>query len=152
MSHRYTVWSLASASAKGAHSDEDHGVPWQNTTAGPLPCLSQATERPRHSNVCVNSGMGPDCQRPPTAGPQLHQTCRMGIRNQLTDALMTVMNVVHRGILAVSGGRLGWKLGPMTAVECTPPDDAPDGRGRQCSARPFSPMTVWCWWRPRAAT
>lgn len=41
----------------------------------------------------------------------------MNLRNRLADALMTGMNLLHRGILALTGGRLGWKLGAMTAVE-----------------------------------
>jgi deazaflavin-dependent oxidoreductase (nitroreductase family) len=48
---------------------------------------------------------------------RVRQTCHMTLRNRLTDALMTGMNLVHRGVLAVTGGRVGWKLGEMTAVE-----------------------------------
>ena len=35
----------------------------------------------------------------------------------MTDAGMRVMNAVHRAVLRLSGGRLGWKLGPMPVVE-----------------------------------
>lgn len=41
----------------------------------------------------------------------------MTLRNRLTDALMAGMNLLHRGVLALTGGRVGWKLGAMTAVE-----------------------------------
>lgn len=35
----------------------------------------------------------------------------------MTDAGMRAMNAVHRGILALSGGRLGGTVGPMLVVE-----------------------------------
>jgi deazaflavin-dependent oxidoreductase (nitroreductase family) len=41
----------------------------------------------------------------------------MQLRNRLADAVMVAMNVTHRAILTLSGGRVGWKLGRMTAVE-----------------------------------
>ncbi|MGV8851995.1 MAG: nitroreductase/quinone reductase family protein [Rhodoglobus sp.] len=34
-----------------------------------------------------------------------------------SDVLMKLMNGVHRAVLAVSGGRLGWHLGSMPALE-----------------------------------
>ncbi len=33
------------------------------------------------------------------------------------DVVMKAMNLVHRGVLKLSGGRVGWTLGQMTAVE-----------------------------------
>ena len=42
---------------------------------------------------------------------------RLTLRNRLADALMKGMNLAHRAILAATGGRVGWRLGPMTAVE-----------------------------------
>ena len=39
------------------------------------------------------------------------------LSDRLTDALMVGMNLLHRAVLALTGGRIGWKLGPMTAVE-----------------------------------
>jgi len=39
------------------------------------------------------------------------------LRNRLTDASMVAMNLLHRAVLKLTGGRLGWKLGPMTAVK-----------------------------------
>jgi deazaflavin-dependent oxidoreductase (nitroreductase family) len=39
------------------------------------------------------------------------------LRDRATDSLMNGMNLLHRGVLALTGGRLGWKLGPMTAIE-----------------------------------
>lgn len=33
------------------------------------------------------------------------------------DFVMKAMNLIHRGVLRISGGRLGWTLGQMTAVE-----------------------------------
>jgi hypothetical protein len=45
------VYSRLSALANGAQSWADYGVPWHITTAGPVPNVSHATERPRHSNV-----------------------------------------------------------------------------------------------------
>jgi deazaflavin-dependent oxidoreductase (nitroreductase family) len=33
------------------------------------------------------------------------------------DVVMKAMNVIHRAVLKLSGGRLGWTLGRMTAVE-----------------------------------
>ncbi|PPL19737.1 nitroreductase/quinone reductase family protein [Microterricola pindariensis] len=41
----------------------------------------------------------------------------MTFRNRLRDALLRAMNLAHRGVLAASGGRLGWTIGPMPAVE-----------------------------------
>jgi len=38
-------------------------------------------------------------------------------RQKLSDALMRLMNAVHRAVLVVSGGHLGWTLGSMPAVE-----------------------------------
>lgn len=35
----------------------------------------------------------------------------------MTDAGMRAMNIVHRGILALTGGRLGGTVGPMLVVE-----------------------------------
>lgn len=35
----------------------------------------------------------------------------------LADAMLKAMNLVHRAVLKLSGGRLGWTLGRMTAVE-----------------------------------
>jgi deazaflavin-dependent oxidoreductase (nitroreductase family) len=39
------------------------------------------------------------------------------ISNRMADFSMRVMNTVHRAVLAVTRGRLGWKLGPMPVVE-----------------------------------
>ncbi|WP_246394206.1 hypothetical protein [Pseudonocardia pini] len=66
MSHRYTVNELLSASAKGRHSHEDQGVPWQNTTAGPLPACSQAIRRPSHAKLstAVNLRVGERVAQP----------------------------------------------------------------------------------------
>lgn len=41
----------------------------------------------------------------------------MTLRDRLADALMVGMNRLHRAILTLSGGRAGWQLGRMTAVE-----------------------------------
>lgn len=41
----------------------------------------------------------------------------MAIKETLTDVGMKGMNLVHRGVLTVSGGRLGSKLGPMPVVQ-----------------------------------
>jgi deazaflavin-dependent oxidoreductase (nitroreductase family) len=41
----------------------------------------------------------------------------MSARDRLSDAMMKGMNLVHRAVLGLSGGRLGWTLGRMTAVE-----------------------------------
>lgn len=35
----------------------------------------------------------------------------------LRDAQLRAMNFAHRGVIAVSGGRIGWTIGPMPAVE-----------------------------------
>ncbi len=35
----------------------------------------------------------------------------------LRDAQLRAMNLAHRGVIAVSGGRIGWTIGPMPAVE-----------------------------------
>ena len=43
-------------SAIGAHSRDDHGVPWQSTTGGPLPWRDQATRRPRQLNSSAIRG------------------------------------------------------------------------------------------------
>jgi deazaflavin-dependent oxidoreductase (nitroreductase family) len=40
----------------------------------------------------------------------------MALRETLTDAQMKTMNLVHRGLLAVSGGRIGQTLGSMPVV------------------------------------
>src|SRR5918992_5357140 len=58
MSHRYTVKSVLRASANGRHSHDDHGVPWQNTTAGPDPARPHAIRRPSHANVSPRSTPG----------------------------------------------------------------------------------------------
>lgn len=41
----------------------------------------------------------------------------MRLRNRLADALMATMNLTHRAILRLSRGRVGWRLGRMTAVQ-----------------------------------
>ncbi|MET0480368.1 MAG: nitroreductase/quinone reductase family protein [Mycetocola sp.] len=41
----------------------------------------------------------------------------MTTRTTLTDAGMRAMNAVHRALLAVSGGRVGWRLGRMVVLE-----------------------------------
>src|SRR5680860_933459 len=41
----------------------------------------------------------------------------MTFRDTRVDVWMRVMNGIHRAVLAVSGGRLGWSIGPMPAVE-----------------------------------
>lgn len=41
----------------------------------------------------------------------------MSLRNTLTDLQMKTLNRVHRGLLKVSGGRIGWMVGSMAAVE-----------------------------------
>jgi deazaflavin-dependent oxidoreductase (nitroreductase family) len=41
----------------------------------------------------------------------------MTVRYRLADALMAGMNLIHRAVLTLSGGRVGWRLGRMTAVE-----------------------------------
>ena len=39
------------------------------------------------------------------------------ISDRLTDLSMRAMNAVHRTVLVLSRGRLGWKIGPMPVVE-----------------------------------
>ncbi|TFD48661.1 nitroreductase family deazaflavin-dependent oxidoreductase [Cryobacterium sp. Hh11] len=39
------------------------------------------------------------------------------LRNRVTDLTMRAMNGVHRMLLALSGGRLGWTIGTMQTVE-----------------------------------
>jgi len=41
----------------------------------------------------------------------------MSLRNTITDLSMKLMSNSHRSLIAISGGRLGWKLGPIQAVE-----------------------------------
>ena len=41
----------------------------------------------------------------------------MTLRNRATDLSMRALNGVHRMLLALSGGRLGWTIGTMQAVE-----------------------------------
>lgn len=41
----------------------------------------------------------------------------MTLRDRLADALMAAMNLVHRATLTATGGRVGWQLGRMTAVQ-----------------------------------
>lgn len=41
----------------------------------------------------------------------------MDLRNTLTDLQMKTMNAVHKGLLKVSGGRIGSKFGSMPVVE-----------------------------------
>lgn len=41
----------------------------------------------------------------------------MGFRDTLTDLLMMALNALHRGVLTVSGGRIGRTIGSMPAVE-----------------------------------
>ncbi|HEV7849279.1 MAG TPA: nitroreductase/quinone reductase family protein [Mycetocola sp.] len=41
----------------------------------------------------------------------------MNARTQVTDASMRAMNAVHRALLALSGGRIGWRAGRMVVVE-----------------------------------
>ena len=41
----------------------------------------------------------------------------MSLRNTMTDILMRTMNRTHRGLLRLSGGRIGWRLGSLPAVE-----------------------------------
>ncbi|MEU8490965.1 hypothetical protein [Pseudonocardia alni] len=43
MSHSRTRCDPATAAAIGAHSHDDQGVPWQNTTGGPEPRAVQRT-------------------------------------------------------------------------------------------------------------
>ena len=39
------------------------------------------------------------------------------ISNRSTDLTMRAMNGVHRALLALSRGRVGWRVGPMAVVE-----------------------------------
>jgi deazaflavin-dependent oxidoreductase (nitroreductase family) len=39
------------------------------------------------------------------------------IPHRITDLSMLAMNGVHRALLWISGGRLGWTIGPMAVVE-----------------------------------
>ncbi len=41
----------------------------------------------------------------------------MGFHDTLTDLQMKALNAVHRGVLTVSGGRIGRTIGTMPAVE-----------------------------------
>jgi len=41
----------------------------------------------------------------------------MSLRNTITDLSMKLMSNSHRALIAVSGGRLGWKLGGIQSVE-----------------------------------
>jgi len=41
----------------------------------------------------------------------------MSLRNTITDLSMKLMSNSHRALIAVSGGRLGWKLGRIQSVE-----------------------------------
>ncbi len=41
----------------------------------------------------------------------------MSIGEQLTDVVMKTMNLAHRGVLAVSGGRLGRRISSMPVVQ-----------------------------------
>ena len=36
-----------------------------------------------------------------------------------SDALLKTMNTIHRALLGLSGGRLGWKMGSMPVIELT---------------------------------
>src|SRR5690606_8509459 len=59
-------------------------------------------------------------RHPPAEQPSTRHLGGMAtvtVRDRLTDALMVGMNLLHRAVLALTGGRIGWKLGPMTAVE-----------------------------------
>jgi deazaflavin-dependent oxidoreductase (nitroreductase family) len=40
-----------------------------------------------------------------------------GARRRCSDVSMRAMNAVHRGLLTVTRGRLGWRIGPMPVVE-----------------------------------
>src|SRR6478752_2459444 len=85
MSHRCTVKSRLSASAKGCHNTEENGVPWQNTTAGPVPDRPHAIWRPCHS-IRSSSSMRDFYPRTRTPtrlpGPNGRE-----IRSTLTDSL-----------------------------------------------------------------
>jgi deazaflavin-dependent oxidoreductase (nitroreductase family) len=41
----------------------------------------------------------------------------MSLRNTITDLSMKLMSNSHRALIAVTGGRVGWKVGPIQAVE-----------------------------------
>lgn len=41
----------------------------------------------------------------------------MSFRTRVTDLQMRLLNLVHRALLRVSGGRIGWTIGAMPAVE-----------------------------------
>lgn len=41
----------------------------------------------------------------------------MSFRNGLTDLQMKTMSLAHRGLLTLSGGRIGWSIGSIPAVE-----------------------------------
>ncbi len=41
------------------------------------------------------------------------------VRRMPSDFQLKTMNAIHRGVLAVSGGRLGWRAGGMPVVELT---------------------------------
>lgn len=52
----------------------------------------------------------------------MRQTYRMTprartLRQRLADRQMKAMNLIHRAALVLTGGRVGWKLGSMTAVQ-----------------------------------
>jgi deazaflavin-dependent oxidoreductase (nitroreductase family) len=50
-----------------------------------------------------------------SAGASRRGRSRFGHR--VADVSMRAMNTVHRGLLALSRGRLGWTIGPMPVVE-----------------------------------
>ena len=41
----------------------------------------------------------------------------MSFRNGLTDLQMKTMSLAHRGLLTLSGGRIGWSIGSIPVVE-----------------------------------
>jgi deazaflavin-dependent oxidoreductase (nitroreductase family) len=41
----------------------------------------------------------------------------MSVQTRLTDVGMRAMNAVHRALLALSGGRIGWRAGGMIVLE-----------------------------------
>lgn len=41
----------------------------------------------------------------------------MSLRNSVVDSLMRLMGRAHRTVIVATGGRLGWKLGHLLAIE-----------------------------------
>jgi len=70
---------------------------------------------PGQSPRTATSSIAPSPERAPRRSRRRSGT----VRDMPSALVLKTMNVVHRGVLKVSGGRVGWRVGAMPVLELT---------------------------------